>query len=573
MAPNIWLEPQQPNLSSNASFVEYLRWMRFLTGDGTVDSGTILELFDRFRETATFTEDLNRRCARIRRLADESFEASCPWRVRVGGTRGPEQMLLPAFDALGLPYIPSSTLKGVARNAAAREANEAEVKRIFGTIDGDTGSMGQVVFLDAYPTSDDRLGGLQLDMANQIWKWDGDSPPEYNTNPNTFVSLEKPTFVIGLRRGFNCDEQTFARTVTWLKKGLIEGIGAQVNTGYGTLETEGVSSDRPIFRLLFDIEGQLIHGNQQFKGWNWSDDANTWKPPGQAIAELRPTAFRSVMRYWFRVFALGILSPRDVRDLELKIFGGIEPEAKTGLFRLELVPVEEIQKPSASESGRASGQLVFKRCQHASYQSSDAKQTPKKFEKDISIFLKKLTWLMFHLGGVGQGARRPCYDRRNRPRPPYWRGATLIPDHPSEMWQRPRNVTELKNSFRNNLRTFYKATLYLKGMQGNPRIPNLRSTDCAEVADENCRIVAVSGPVQNAKPFALWKLHEQANLGNGQYDPELCGSMGGPPSPIWIAKVDRLQVVTIFDITNGKRFDYFETLTSQPDAQILFPLG
>jgi len=31
-------------------------------------------------------------------------------------------------------------------------------------------------------------------MANQIWKWENNQPPEYKTNPNICIALEKPIF-------------------------------------------------------------------------------------------------------------------------------------------------------------------------------------------------------------------------------------------------------------------------------------------------------------------------------------------------------------------------------------------
>jgi len=61
-------------------------------------------------------------------------------------------MLLPAFNALGIPYIPSSTLRGIPREMTTQDQNftDEKVKEIFGHIDGKT-QMGQVIFLDAYP--------------------------------------------------------------------------------------------------------------------------------------------------------------------------------------------------------------------------------------------------------------------------------------------------------------------------------------------------------------------------------------------------------------------------------------
>jgi CRISPR-associated protein Cmr6 len=189
--PSIWLK--HPFLTSNpdrekiASFVEYLRWMRKYTGDKTIDSGTKIALFKEF-EKNDFSETLNRLTERTKNLADEFFEVTCHWRIRVGGTEGVESMLLPAFDNLGMPYIPSITLRGVAREMAEQDetTKDSDIKEIFGDINSQPTKMGKVVFLDAYPLSyvngkdKNKLGGISPDMANAIWTWNGDLTPEYN---------------------------------------------------------------------------------------------------------------------------------------------------------------------------------------------------------------------------------------------------------------------------------------------------------------------------------------------------------------------------------------------------------
>ena len=120
----------------------------------------------------------------------------------MGGHRGPESILLPAFDALGMPFIPASTLRGVARAEALRQlGDEKQVEKYFGGLDADDRDrMGKIVFLDAYPvpSRDDKSGGLAVDMANNIWSWDGDRL-NYAPNPNPFLSLQEPIFLIGIK--------------------------------------------------------------------------------------------------------------------------------------------------------------------------------------------------------------------------------------------------------------------------------------------------------------------------------------------------------------------------------------
>lgn len=92
-----------------------------------------------------------------------------------------EKVFYSAFDALGMPYIPSSSLRGVARNQAIREIMskekvdwkeaEKQIAPWFGSLEekGENRS-GKVVFLDAYPLPNQ--DGLMVDMANNIWKWE-----------------------------------------------------------------------------------------------------------------------------------------------------------------------------------------------------------------------------------------------------------------------------------------------------------------------------------------------------------------------------------------------------------------
>jgi len=271
------------------------------------------------------------------------------WRIRVGGHRGPESILLPAFDALGMPYIPSSTLRGVARNQAIREIMatnnlewkeaEKEIAPYFGDINAkeEKNKTGKVVFFDAYPLPS-KNGGLEMDMANNIWSWKDDSM-EYSPNPNPFLSLKEPTFLIGLRLASNCeDEKILEKVKQWLKKGLQLGIGSQVNTGYGQLILSGKNQrlESEFYRLDFELEGQLIHGYQRFTQWQWNERRNEWQMRSAPVAEVRPTAFKSMLRYWFRVLASGVLPINEVQKIEAELFGGINPK-KYGYLQVNIL--------------------------------------------------------------------------------------------------------------------------------------------------------------------------------------------------------------------------------------------
>jgi CRISPR-associated protein Cmr6 len=575
--PSPWLDhPYSPKEAAeyakhaeyHPSFVEYLRWMRIQSDDDTINNGTILEIFKEFQNN-DFSKNLNRLTDRTKRLSERGFKVTCPWRIRVGGVKGPESMLLPAFDNLGIPYIPSSTLKGVARAIAQKDTDwtEEQIKTIFGDINPEA-KMGLVTFLDAYPLpGENKQGGLKSDIANSIWKWKGTIPPDYNTNPNTFVSLCQPTFIIGLSRNHSCSEDIFNQVIAWLKRGLGYGIGSRVNTGYGILDTENEKNKRRsrILAVPFHLKGQLIHGGQKFEKWSFKN--GKWRSPSKVSAEVRPTAFRSILRYWFRALVLGILSDNEeVRNLELEIFGDIEPKPSTGLFSLEITNYTYKERTKQDDKySTAEGELILRHSSQTANLSENKKLA-------LEQLLQNLTWLMFHLGGVGQGARRPCYSRQSRSKPPWWRGATLtVKSSNDEFWNRPNSLNNLSQIFQLRLQDFYRGLQQFRQAgtidYNHPRsILEPTPETWAEIIDRHCRIICVTGEKENHKHFALAKLHEM-NYKGEKYHEYLCGSSKSKPSPIWIAEVGKIQVVTIFGITDdteNPRTQYLDKLQENP---------
>ncbi|MGQ9866928.1 MAG: RAMP superfamily CRISPR-associated protein, partial [Pseudanabaenaceae cyanobacterium] len=432
-SPSPWLDhPLHPNgtppTHATASFVEYLRWMRSPQGKSqgkNFDPTTQLLLMQTAEEKANYQQRLEKLNMRTKLLAGANnwFEVTCPWRIRVGGTKGPESMLLPAFDALGMPYIPSSTLRGIARAYAIRHFmqekkmnwGEADrhVEKWFGHLDGkDDNRSSKVIFLDAYPKPS-KSGGLTIDMANSIWRWEGDQLGSYNPNPNAFFSLKNVSFLIGIRPIKPEYAEAAQQVQKWLMAGLAQGVGSQVNSGYGVLVTADRNQpvDQAFLELEFDVKGQKIHGAHRFSsirepfrkrnGVLDTDREGNLKPNILPHAEVRATALKNMMRYWFRVFVRGVLPPRQSRTLEAKIFGGIEPEPIWGWL---CVRVEEID-PSKDRPNIQNIQNI----QSGRLRLFTTSSLPTNLTESFQVFCKELSWLMFRLGGVGQGARRPYY--------------------------------------------------------------------------------------------------------------------------------------------------------------------
>lgn len=610
--PSPWLNPQnEPNPAATASFVEYLRWMRSLDSD--YKDPKKVQILQMAEEGAkNYRDRLKQLTDRTRLIAGEKnvFEARCPWRIRVGGHRGPESILLPAFDALGMPYIPSSTLRGIARSQAirdltqtqidklrntkpdlsnndwkeARKQAEKEVERYFGSLEAEESSRsGKVIFLDAYPL-ESQANLLAVDIANNIWHWNGESI-EYQPNPNAFLSLKEPTFLIGLRLASTCKDTTILDSVKeWLKAGLKAGVGSQVNTGYGEMViSKQETLCEPFFQVKFILKGQLIHGCQKFRnisqpfqketdGSLKRDRQNNLKPDSIPEAEVRPVAFKSMLRYWFRALALGFLSARDVREKwEPKLFGSIQPQTQGWVvFRLT-----ETINSSTSVQDKNKSCLEQRGVLKLSF--SNELPNLETQQNNIKCLFKHLTWLMFHLGGVGQGARRPLYSRKNRQNPPWYRGTELRAESDELFQELPQDIDKFKALFDSHLQGFYEALKTLTGNESISKSPPTRHSRPGEwhdAVDSNCRIVVCSGKEEFGKAYALAVLHSDElkvkKFKNGReelfYDTNLCGKTGDR-SPVWITNLGDYQVVTVFGAAENPRKNYLKELRDRTSPQ------
>ncbi len=567
--PSPWLGGTH-HPDGTAGFVEYLRWMR--SPDNEYKDPTKVQILQMAAEGAKYQERLKVLNQRTKVIAGDKnwFAAKSTWRMRVGGHRGPENILLPAFDALGIPYLPASTLRGVARTQAIRHfmvtedlswaVAEQKIGAYFGSLDAvDKDRSSKVIFLDAYPNGNNSSCGLMVDMTNNIWSWK-DNQPEYNPNPNPFLSLHQAEFIIGIRPTVQCTPVVLQQLHQWLVEGLQQGAGSQINTGYGTLLTQGQSRPKGFLEVDFRVEGQLIHGQQKAALWNHGKHRYD---RGQPFAETRPVAFKSMLRYWFRTIALGVLPADRVKTLEAQIFGAIKPQT-CGWLRVELLDGKVTQKEARYKQdpcGEQEGKLVLQ----------FSTEAPLASQPVIEKLIKNLTWLMFHLGGIGQGARRPCYSRASRQYAPWWRGSDLIADNKDKFWQLPDSIDDLSKLFQDRIKSFYQALEMLTKMKEQPRSLGTVSVDqWTEALDSNAVMLICAGAGKYDKPYALSVLHSD-NLkvqirGRLDYDPNLCGSTTSrlvKPSPVWIANFGDFQVVTIFGVANktdNPRYRFLEAL-------------
>ncbi|MEG4022487.1 RAMP superfamily CRISPR-associated protein [Microcoleus sp. S13C4] len=416
------------------------------------------ELYQPALEAAVAAEET---CARLyeqltrktRLIADEVLTVKFPWRVRVGGVRGFQEILLPVFHPVyGVPYVPSSSIKGAVK-AWARHNQQLEIDRLLGTLDN---GIGCVQFLDAFPTKP----CLSVDMANPNWHWDGDRCIKYKPEPHALLSMEQPEFAIGLAltsRGKNPEDVQTVKA--WLEQTLaVSGIGSRVSSGYGRTALIVRRSTNDLFTKPYTFE---LWTAGMYGAFAPNRDDRRGQP------EFRPTAVRGMLRYWFRALALGIYPPNQCKTLEAKLFGTIEPSSQVGTIRIG-VEWEEEETADRDRPYFYSGMILL-----------EAKQ------ENHLILIQKVLELASHLGGIGRGSRRPLH--WNHPYPGL-RGCHW--ELKSEKLRLSSNVTTWTTRFLPTVRNAFLAVQPSRDIpaNGNPGTPGNRNQD---VLNNNAQIFLV----------------------------------------------------------------------------------
>ncbi len=310
----------------------------------------------------------------------------------VGRTDGPVTLHLARASSLenagialhriyGLPYLPATGLKGLARAYAetvwfpaqfqtdqdgspvdeqAKEAAECAWRRIetvFGWSPGSDrdksykprtlanpasdASAGAVVFHDAWCTD---VPKLEVDILNNHHRsyYDGESQP---TGPPgdwddpvpvyflTLASHQTFRFALSLRHP-DADSAKLAEALAlahqWLIGGLaMLGAGAKTNAGYGafTFSSDSVPED-----VLQQALAPWKTAEQLGRRKTRRVEVELVTPAFLAGAEpfgenarfgcdMRPATVRGLMRWWWRTLHAGFLSVKQLRELESAIFG------------------------------------------------------------------------------------------------------------------------------------------------------------------------------------------------------------------------------------------------------------
>jgi len=171
------------------------------------------------------------------------------------GESHPHEISMVFDHTLGMPYIPATGIKGVARltfilnhildnKEVSKEKDTISLKNIegfleaFGYSKNQDSQRGDVIFLDAYPLNIPKLkidvmtphyGDYYADEKNKI-------PPADNQNPNPikFLTIKEETEFVFRVIVKNSNKDTIQKT--FLKLLTENGMGAKTALGYGLFE-------------------------------------------------------------------------------------------------------------------------------------------------------------------------------------------------------------------------------------------------------------------------------------------------------------------------------------------------
>jgi len=173
------------------------------------------------------------------KLLVRHFEMKTAWRLISGiGASSSLEVGITLHHVYGVPFIPSSSLKGLLRYYLNQHENyeNNKIKKWFGSDDPNNSLEGKIVFLDAFPDIDIQL---RVDIMNNHYQkyyqekeWPGDW---MDPNPVKFLTLKNTTFHFWIiARDRSIDDAELSEVEKKMKEALkILGVGAKTAVGYG----------------------------------------------------------------------------------------------------------------------------------------------------------------------------------------------------------------------------------------------------------------------------------------------------------------------------------------------------
>ncbi len=474
---------------------------------------------------------------RTKILASDTLSVSFNWRIRVGGTRGFRELLLPVFHPVfGVPYIPAASLKGAARAWARQNgALSSEINEILGMLEGKVSKAAKVEFLDAFPTA----ACLSVDVATPQWSWN-ENHVTYSPSPHHLLSMEQPTFLLGLRSTRPEHKKHIIVVKEWLENALKQGIGSRVSSGYGKALGQAQNSN---YHQTYEFEllTQGIYGGDQY------------------ISEIRPTAVRGILRYWFRAIALNLYSASNTQVLEEELFGALGSHGK--------LSIGIISNPSESKFPyKYTGKILL--------------DSP---EQKYLNLLSKLLVLAVHLGGVGRGSRRPLHLLHGRMRGCHWNISDKNLPLKLDLAEWQSFFKELRSAFSAvrlpdgnfNSDPGEAQNRYQDTLDNNAQVwllPSINQTAPEKVTDwqKNGNEPPVLGSALSLL-YANEKFKGKNKEGIGNVN---VGGKLGTPSFVWIKSIfpykeEPYQVITIFGVDHPDRLEFAKAL-QQKKATLVF---
>jgi CRISPR-associated protein Cmr6 len=261
----------------------------------------------------------------------------------------------------GFPYLPGSSLKGMARAFATSvvQASAAEIRAVFGNETGDKEqSAGAIVFHDAWPAD---WPNLLVDIVNNHHPtyYQGEAPPGDWDDPTPVYFLAIPPgttfeFALASRRPAEDEGRWLALARDWLDGALTcLGAGAKTAAGYGSFQEEGPA---PSYATREQLAITLELVSPAFLA-GASQDASD--------CNLRSATLRGMLRWWWRSFHVGFVDVDTLRRMEAAVWGDTEAG---GALRLTVARVPGGPEPQACPFKRMiknqRGQDVLRYDQH-----------------------------------------------------------------------------------------------------------------------------------------------------------------------------------------------------------------
>lgn len=463
--------------------------------------------------------------------------AEFPWRLRVGGMRGFRDLLLPVFHpTYGIPYVPSSSIKGLIRAWARHNLPDDakyQVDQLLGFLDGKKAAVAKVQILDSFPTKP----CLSVDIANPQWAW-AQNQVKYGAIPHHLLSMQDVTLQIGLQKTSRGSAEDVQTVKHWLQQALLsDGLGSRVSAGYGRA--------KKVDKVTLPDTSCDYRSEHEFAFWSQGMYGSSPENP-----EFRPVAIRGMLRYWFRSIAFGLYPIGVCQRLEGQLFGTLDDVSNRGKPKQGSIVVSALWRSNELESSNnpmvVTGKVILK----------------SQSESHL-LLAQKLLELSFYLGGLGRGARRPLHINRDRLRGCHWqpKSGVGLPRNDRESWQ------EFFQSIKKVMGAIQVFPTDDRPLgNDNPGRPGRRFQD---VLSDSCRIYTIACPRlehPSKKPIAgkamsvLYKPEYKGKSLDNPGEPLVGGgihsdsNIGGTPSFVVVKSVfpalgEPYQVVTIFGET------------------------